>query len=88
MSMPTDDETDEGFTAKDLVIDVLYAVAISINMYLIVDQVTDGALSRSLSMKWYHTKGKLSDWLDEKKSLRAETGRVIWQAMTIVEGEE
>lgn len=70
----------------DVLIDVLYAVAIGINVYLIVDTLSDGQLSRSISMKARTLVGNVHYKVKHEETVRKEAGKVIWEAIDIVEG--
>ena len=85
--MPSTDN-DEGSLAREIIIDSLYAIAIGINVYLIADQLTDGAVSRKVSERWYTYKGRFGTWRNNRRQLRKDTGRMVWQAMNIVEGND
>lgn len=71
---------------KEWLVNMLYVIVVAINVYIVVDQATDGALSREASMKLYRLRGHVSNRIKQEKEYKEEAGKVVWEAMTIVEG--
>lgn len=83
------DSEDTGkLTAADIAIDALYVIGIAVNVYLIVDFITDGQLSRTVSMKVRTMIGKRRYQTSKEDAIRKESNRVVFEAITIVEGNE
>lgn len=66
----------------DVVITLIYAVTIGINVYIAIDQMTDGGLTRSVERRIESFRTKLAN----RQQLKRESSRVVWEAITIVEG--
>lgn len=81
------DDTERSSVVSDVVIDMLYAVVIGVNVYVIIDQVTDGALSRSVSLRIAHARQKASHWIHTRRQYRRDLGQVLWQATTTLEDD-
>jgi len=82
-----DDDTERSTVVSDILIDILYAVVIGVNVYVIVDQATDGALSRSMSLRVQRVRHRAATWAQHRKEYRRDVGHMFWQATTTLEGE-
>lgn len=69
-----------------LLVTCLYAVAIGINVYRIADTLSDGKVSRELSLALTRWKGQAGYKLAEYKAERKARSYVIWEAIQTVEG--
>jgi hypothetical protein len=72
---------------RSLVIFCLSAVGIGTNVYLLADQMSDGAFSRELSIKWTNFKAKMKKDLNYDRQLKSDTARMLWEAIQTVEGK-
>lgn len=78
--------TEPGFTASDALILGLYAFGIGVNAYLVVDAMTDGELTRRMSVILRNTVGRLRYRQKEETELRKAQAHVIFEAISVVEG--
>ena len=74
--------------AYDVAMAVVYSIVIALNVYLIANELTDGALSSSLSTRMAYWRQRYSEWTNQRKTVRREYGKVLWEATNIVEGNE
>ncbi len=71
--------------AGEIVVDFLYAIAIGVNVYLVMDTMTDGALTRSVIARMEKLKERLEAMNEARKSWRKDVGTVLFEATMIVE---
>ncbi|MDE2106029.1 MAG: hypothetical protein KGL39_52890 [Patescibacteria group bacterium] len=82
------DEQSHRITFKDICITVCYVIAVGLNAYIIMDQVTNGQSSQDLSLWLTRTKGKLRHAVDLEQRFQKEKPYVMWEAINTVEGTE
>jgi hypothetical protein len=75
-------------TVQDIIVDGIIVIVVTYQVYMIVDQVTDGRLSRDLSVKWVKATAKLRETYEREKAVRKSIGRVLFDAITTVESED
>lgn len=85
--MADDEEEAVVYNRGEAAIACVYAVAIGVNVYLIADQLSDGALSRALSLQFYRIRGEVRDRIRFRRSLKKDVSHMLWEAVQIVEGE-
>ncbi len=73
--------------AGEIVVDFLYAIAIGVNVYLVMDTMTDGALTRSVIARMEKLKERLEAMNEARKSWRKDVGTVLFEATMIVEDQ-
>ena len=72
-------------TVYDIVADAVLAIGITIQMYIIFDTLSDGRLTRELSVKMVKTRARIKEWYDREREVRKHTGAVIFDAITTIE---
>lgn len=75
----------ERITLRDIIMDIVIGAAVGIQIYMTLDEMTDGRFSRDLSMKVVTIKGRIKEAYDRERIVRKDTGRVIFDAITTVE---
>jgi len=83
--MGNDDSELQSNTTYDIVIAALYTLTIGVNVYIIVNELTDGALQTSVSMRLTKLRAKLSEKVKHERAVRKDFGKVLWEATTTVE---
>ena len=74
--------------AAEVFILALYGFGIGLNVYIIVDQMTDGRLSRECSLRWQRFRGKLVGRIQHEREVKRDESKVVWEAINIVEGRD
>lgn len=75
----------EKTTAYDITVDIVLALGVAVQAYIIVDTLSDGRLTRELSMKTLKVRAKIKEWYDRERAVRKHTGAVIFDAITTIE---
>jgi hypothetical protein len=73
-------------TARDVIMDVVLIALVGIQAFIIMDELSDGKLSRELSVKLVYYKARIRDYIDREETIRRNTGAVIFDAISTVEG--
>lgn len=71
----------------EILIDLLYLIAIGINAYVIVDSMTNGELTRAVGREWRHLRDEWKAKVETERQIRRDTFEVIMQASEMLEGE-
>lgn len=82
--METADNTPGYSRRNDVLIDCLYVVAIGINVALIVDASTDGALSKATAKWLFMQKNRYLAWHERNKELRRDRFEMFMQAHEVI----
>jgi hypothetical protein len=72
---------------RDLVMDTIIAFMVGIQIYMILDEVSDGNFSREFSVKLTKWKAKLRKAIEIEERMQRDTGATIFEAITIVEDD-
>jgi len=70
-----------------LVVGVLYVVAVGIQVWMVVDEVTDGALSTDVKARWHRATARLRDRRTLDRQVREGAPWVIWEAHQALDTE-
>jgi hypothetical protein len=73
-------------TARDLIMDLVLIALVGVQAFIIMDELSDGKLSRELSVKLVYYKARIRDYIDREETIRRNTGAVIFDAINTVEG--
>ena len=77
--MAETNETAPGYSRRnEILIDCLYAVAIGVNALIILDQATDGAVSKELARRMFLAKNQFLAWHERSKEHRRDRWE-MWQ---------
>lgn len=88
-SMAADEpEEAESHATGEWLILALYGFGIGLNVYIIVDQMTDGRLTRECSLRWQRFRGAVAEKLRREQAIKRDESKVVWEAINIVEGRE
>jgi hypothetical protein len=74
-----------GTRIRDIAMDTIIVIAIGIQVFMVVDQITDGKLMTELSVRTTKTRAKVKGYFERERTMQRDTGRVIWDAFNIVE---
>lgn len=87
--MPSDD--DRGGDRVDLVygaiVGVLYALAVGVQVYLVVDEVTGGALSDDVRARWRRLTASWHERRRIDREVREGAPHVVWAAIEALNEE-
>lgn len=72
-------------TTRDVIFDLIILIAVGAQVYILVDELTDGSFSREMSVKYTKTKAKIKDAIERERIIQRDTGKVIFDGITIVE---
>lgn len=77
---------DKPIPIRDIVMDTIIGFLVGVQVYLLVDELTDGRLSRDLSVKMAYTKAKIKEFIDREQSIRKSRNTVIFEAIIAKDG--
>ena len=65
--------------------DLVLIALVGVQAFIIMDELSDGKLSRELSVKLVYYKARIRDYIDREETIRRNTGAVIFDAINTVE---
>jgi hypothetical protein len=71
--------------ARDIVMDTILIILVGIQAFIILDELSDGKLSREMSVKIAYTRARIKTYIDREEAVRKQTGSVIFDAINTVE---
>lgn len=83
--MGTVNEDREGDTVYGIVIGVLYVLAVGVQVFVVVDEVTHGALSDDLKARWGLLKARIQRARRIDAEVRRDAPWVLWEAVQALE---
>ncbi len=72
-------------TARDIVMDTVLVILVGIQAFIIMDELSDGKLSREISVKIAYTRARIKNYVDREETVRKNVGSVIFDAINTVE---
>ena len=75
------------FGIRDAVMSAIILSLVFVQVFMVMDELTDGSLSRESSVKLTKTKARLKELIEREQYVRKNTGRVIFDAITIIDDE-
>jgi hypothetical protein len=81
------DENSERSGASEVVITLLYAIAIGVNVLVVLDTWTDGALSKRLTLELRKMAATAKKYRQEELAIVQASKEVVFEAIQIVESE-
>jgi hypothetical protein len=73
---------------RDIVMDTVLVFLVGVQIYMILDEVTDGNFSRELSVKITKNKARIKELIEIERRVQKDTGSVIFEAITTVEDND
>ena len=77
-----------GVNAKDVIMDTIIAFMVGVQIYMILDEVTDGNFSRELSVRTTKLRAKLERMIEIEQRVQRDTGAVIFEAISTIENDD
>lgn len=78
-------ENSPGYSRRnDLLIDALYVVAIGVNVIIVLDASTDGAISKATARWLFMQKNRCLAWHERNKELRRDRFEMFMQAHEVI----
>jgi hypothetical protein len=79
---------DEPITLRDIVVDSCLIAMTIYSVYQAMDQATNGASSREISMRLTKIKGKIKEYATTESDIRKQIRRMLFSAERIVETDD
>lgn len=76
---------EEKSTAYNILMDVIIAVGVAVQIYTVIDILTDGRLTSDLSTRTVKLRARIKEAYRREREVRKNTGAVIFDAITTVE---
>lgn len=79
---------DKPITLRDIVVDGCLIAMSIYSVYMALDQATDGASSREISLRMTKMKGRLIDYCTKEHDFRKQVRRMLFSAERIVDTDD
>lgn len=82
-----DDDRTTGGTLYGLIVGALYVLAVGVQVYLVIDEVTHGALSEDVTRRWRTLIAGVNARRRIDRAVREQTPWVLWEAHEMLESD-
>lgn len=83
----TESTTDGVDAVYGVIVGVLYVLAVGVQVYLVVDEVTDGALSADVKARWSRLRARWTQARRIDAEMREAAPWVLWEAYQALEAD-